>query len=411
MGQHIDYSEYNMILWGKGENIVHYPNWFLNFEHLEDDYDYIMFLKFDNNPEIPNPNIPELVKSLNYIYSDDQNAFVLLTNRKSPPLYMARADELIYSFCCNFYLFKKVIKAFGDTRFYSRNFLFEILDHIFKSSLGFDKVYVRQMPIENLKISKIPKGDIIVPHRGNETYLQNLLKFITQTDQTNVLIGLDQETNHELITLKNKYDETSFFDFSPNPVGPYVIRNWLIDSSKGELIYFQDSDDIPCADRFTMLSDYMYMNKCDWCGSHEIKMDYYNKFVQAIRYPVNVMAALTKGPGHSLLLPASVIKRNSFYLGGKLSEERIFGNDTKFLYHSYFLFNNIKNIDEFLYIRRIHPDSLTTSIDTGLDSPIRRELLKNWVREFDRVKNGILNLERTTLLYKGSELQFNVKKL
>jgi hypothetical protein len=411
MGQTNNYREYNVILWGKGDNIIHYPYWILKFDHLEDDFEYIMFLKFDDISALPNPDIPQIVKGLNEIFTTNPNAFILLTNRKQPPLLMARSDELIYSFCCKFDGFNQLINCLADRLFHSRHFLFDILNHILGLNSAFNKVYIRQLPIINAEITDTAKGDIIIPHKGEIAYLKNLLKFLPTHQKVNVLVGLDQEPDHDLIQLKNQYAATTFFSFNHNPVGPYVIRNWLINSCKGDLIYFQDSDDIPCADRFNLLSVYMHMYGCDWCGSHEVQLDYYNKIIQAIRYPTNVIAALSKGPGHALLLPASAITRRSYISAGTLSEERIFGNDTKFLYQSYFRIANIRNIDEFLYIRRIHPNSLTTSESIGLNSKSRRELMLKWIREFDRVKNGLLTLNDSTLIYKASDIQFYVNKL
>ncbi|MET4138982.1 hypothetical protein [Pedobacter sp. UYP1] len=123
------------------------------------------------------------------------------------------------------------------------------------------------------------------------------------------------------------------------------------------------------------------------------------------------MTALDEGPRHSLLHPTSAITRNAFNLCGKLLEERVFGNDTKFLLHSYFILDTIRNIDEFLYIRRSHPGSLTASPDTNMDSPIRLNLLYKWMLDFEMIKSGKLNLEDSSLKYEEPEFRFQIKTL
>lgn len=411
MEQPDDYSEYNLVLWKPNGSIFHYPKAFLDFDFLEEEFEYIMFLKFESLPEFPKLDIPELVRALDSIFVDDQNTFVLITPRKPPPLYKESLDESICSFSCSFSRFKGMMKAIGQIKFYSAHFLFILLDHVFQGKSGYNKIIIKQIPIQVNKILNINHCAVIIPHRGDNGYLGNLLYFLKQLNQLNIYVGLDQEVTKEIEELKQKYSDTLFYTFSPNPVGPYVIRNRLIDKSIDQLICFQDSDDIPCADRFERLSDYMIKTDCQLCGSHEVKMDYYTETIQAVRYPADVMVALEKGAGHSLLHPSSIMTRNAFYLGGKLSEEHCFGNDTKFLYHNYFVLDNIRNIDEFLYIRRKHADSLTTSAETCIGSTARNHLLSIWVREFDRVKCGMLELENSGLVYKSSKFKLKVKRL
>ena len=411
MTQPNDYTQYNIILWNGDKFIYHYTTWFLNFDNLEQDFSSILFLRFDPATESPILNIPDLVNPIIPLINADPSIFLLLTLSKEPPVYRERQDEYIYSFCCNFQLFKELISSFGHTEFQQKHFLFELLDHIFQGKSGFRKILARQLPIVHKELTDTIPCSVIIPHKGNNDYLANLLLFLDQLDELHISVGLDQEIGTEIEELKTTYSDTSFYSFDPHPVGPYVIRNKLIENSTDQLIYFQDSDDIPCADRFQQLSAYMLEQGCQLCGSHEIKLDYYTRTVQAIRYPRNVSGALAKSGGHSLLHPSSAITRNAFYLGGKLSEERIFGNDTKFLYHSYFVFDSIQNIDEFLYIRRRHPNSLTTSPETSIGSPARSKLLLTWLKEFDRVKNGILRLENTTLNYSPSNINFKMKKL
>lgn len=146
------------------------------------------------------------------------------------------------------------------------------------------------------------------------------------------------------------------------------------------------------------------------CGSHELRMDYYSRTVLAVRFPVNVMEALTNAPWHAQLHPTTAITRNAFYACNKFSEERTFGNDTKFLLYSYFVLKDIKNIDEFLYIRKRHSGTLTTLPETHLDSPVRQQLLNTWNSDFGRIKSGRLKLKDSSLNYEVSKLDYKVKK-
>ena len=389
-----DFSAYNLILWKSDGNIIHYPDWFLNFNHLEEPFDYVLFLKLDTQPEIP-----EMVRSLDAVFLTDPNAFVLITPWKASPLLKESADEFIYSFSCNFNLFKEMLFTYGKSEFYSATFLFDILDYILLGKSGFNKIFARQLPFQNNPVLTVNPCAVIIPHKGNNNHLKALMFFLKQLNNLNVYVGIDQSVTNEMLELRKENSRAFFFAFEPYPVGPYIIRNKLIEESKDKLICFQDSDDIPCADRFTKLSDFVTANNCQFCGSYEIRMDFETKTLRAIRFPTDVMDALAKSAGHSLLYPTSMITRDAFYRNGKLSEERIFGNDTKFLYHSFFLLNRIQNIPEFLYIRRIRSGSLTSSAETGLASRIRSDLLITWVREFDRVKNGMVKLQNTSLVY------------
>lgn len=383
----------------------------LNFELLHENFDYIMFLKFDIAQNLKEIKANEIVVALTTIYDDDRNTFVILTNRKEPPLYKERYDEYIYSFSCDFHHFRRLINNCAINKFDAKNLLFKLLDQTFNGNSNFKKILVKQIPIKSSQIFFTSKSDLIIPHRGNNKYLDNLLDFLNQLEGINVFAGIDQEITEELLMFKNNYPNALFYNFTPNPVGPYVIRNQLIKQGKSDIIFFQDSDDIPCADRFKRITDHMIRNNCQLCGSHEVNLNYFDQTVRAIRYPKNVMTALDEGPRHSLLHPTSAITRNAFNLCGKLSEERVFGNDTKFLLHSYFTLDNIRNIDEFLYIRRSHPGSLTASPDTNIDSPIRLNLLYKWMLDFELIKSGKLNLEDSSLKYEEPGFRFQIKTL
>ncbi|MBB6270898.1 hypothetical protein HDF26_001325 [Pedobacter cryoconitis] len=406
-----DYSHYHFILWKKDGMITRYDMMFLSFEFLEQDFDYILCLKFDPPLDIFKPDMNELTKSLEAIFHNDQNTFIVLTQRKEAPLYQVRNDEYIYSFSCNFHHFKKMMKMQNQIELLSKNLLFELLNYIGNGNSCLNRIIVRQIPFGIEEVASIGCCDVIIPHRGNIAYLRNLMLFLNKLKNINVFVGIDQPAIGQNFGFKHSYSNASFYFFQPNPIGPYVIRNWLVNEGKSNLVFFQDSDDIPCADRFDRLSAFMTKNSIPLCGSHEIKMDYFTKTVQAIRYPKNVITALKNGPAHALLHPSSAIERSAFYYCNRLSEDRIFANDTKFLYYCYFKLSKIENIDEFLYIRRSHPDSLTTSPLTCVGSPVRTYLINRWVVDFTLVKLGLLKLEHSCLNYNGSKRKFEVKKL
>lgn len=405
------HTYYNIILWKKNGSIKKYIIRFLNFEFLDQDFDYVMFLDFDLCHALANHNLKDILESLQKIYNDDQNTIVVLTNRKELPMRTQRAGEFVNSFSCGFYHFKNIIDKYNRSEFFGKDLLFTILDQIFIGNSDFKKILVRQIPLQIEQASPINNCDVIIPHRGENSFLKNLLFFLDQLNHLHIYAGIDQDLTQEILMLRKKHPNIDFFNFEPNPMGPYVVRNYLIDKSKNDLIFFQDSDDIPCADRFEKISNYMNTTGCQLCGSHELRVDYFDKTVRAYRFPINAKGALKTGPWHPLLHPSSAITREAFYLCERLSEERTFGNDTKFLLHSFFLLDSIHNINEFLYIRRYRPNSLTTSPETMIGSPIRKKLLHTWNKDFELIKDGELSLENSSLNYEGSKIKFEVKKL
>jgi len=399
---------YNVITWKKRSMEKHFPKHILQLQTNNDD-DYLLFLKFENSSFIP--NIDCLKESLEILLSENDRTFIILTPQKNPPKHTASEDECVYSFCCSLAFFNQTFNSSGKIRITSTDLLFTLLERITQGSSHFNKILVKQLPFSIKHIIPNADVDVVIPHRGENLYLRNVLHYLSYIKGTVGFVGIDQEIDKGIETILSHRPEISVYNFSPNPVGPYVIRNTLIDQGKSALIFFQDSDDLPCADRFQLLSEYMNRSGSALCGSHELRMDYYTKTVQAVRYPLDVTAALKYGPWHPLLHPASAIERKIFYECNKLSEERKFGNDTKFLLYSYFIINSISNINEFLYIRKRHPNSLTTSPATMIGSEIRRDLLRKWNTDFVLIKSNKLKLEDSSLCYQNASFPFDFWKL
>lgn len=408
MGQIQTYGYYNLICWDKGQRTKRYPKNLTAIDNLSDNDDYILFLKFEGQYSIP--NIDYLIVGLQPILEKNDKTFIILTPSKDAPLITASEDEYVFSFCCSLNHLKSVMRSLKLKNVFPRDLLFELLDKMGRAYSPFERIIVKQFPFEDtLTLENVP-CDVVVPHRGKSAYLQTVLYFLEKIGNLSTFVGIDQKRNRCVENIIHKYSSFNHYNFSPAPVGPYVIRNRLINQGNNNLVFFQDSDDIPCYDRFSTLGKYLEMMDCQMCGSHELRINYFKRAIQAVRFPIDVKAALKDEPLFPLLHPSSCITRQAFYSCGMLSEERKFGNDTKFLLYSYFVLNRIFNFPEFLYIRKVHSGSLTTSPETMLNSPLRRNLNYQWNCDFQGIKSGLLSLENSSLTPIKSRLKIEMWK-
>ena len=115
-----------------------------------------------------------------------------------------------------------------------------------------------------------------------------------------------------------------------------------------------------------------------------------------MRFPLDVSKALESGPHHALLHSTAMIRREAFFAAGGFATNQMISGDTQFLLRAYFHVK-IRNADRFLYIRRRHSSGLTVRPETALGSPLRRQIERPWSPDFEMVKNGQLELRKSTL--------------
>jgi hypothetical protein len=187
-----------------------------------------------------------------------------------------------------------------------------------------------------------------------------------------------------------------FYSSEPCSNGPYVGRERLARSCATSIVVFQDSDDAPTLSRRRVLLSEMLESGADLIGSHELRLNEIERRVVAVRYPLNASAALAAGSGHALLLSASAIRSDTIQSAGGFSTIRTFNSDTEFVYRAFFS-SRIRNVDEFLYIRRIRAGSLTTAPETGHHSAARIEHTTALWEDFERIKRKELVLEDSAL--------------
>jgi hypothetical protein len=327
-----------------------------------------------------------------------ETAFIALVPRRAAPQIDSSYGTPISSFLCSSEVFVRFLDSGIDCP--AGKLCFAVLRAIANGALEVDRLLVRQVPFLQRRFygRETAAKALVLPHRGDAVFLRAALKYIGKSagSPPAVRVGLDVGDSAEYGAFPEEYPAAEFFGFSPAPVGPYVIRHELAERSPEPLLTLQDSDDLSCYDRFAALGDALVETGCDIVGSQELCLDEIRSLVQPVRFPLDCNAALALRANHALLHATLMAHRSAFFNTGGLSTDLIIANDTQFLLRAFF-HASIRNVDEFLYIRRRHAVSLTNAPETIVDNPLRRRLNYEWTRDFDAIKRGELKLENSLL--------------
>ena len=333
-------------------------------------------------------------------------AMVLVAWRPAPEVE-AKGEGRISSFLCSSTVFRQALEWADPSAMRLRQLCFYLLDALINGRVFVDRLLVRQLPRPSeLHKSEQPAANdtvhpeaaVIMPHRGMVRHLDTALRFLhgSSGPRPRIRVGLDVDEPEEYRELSALYSNVEFFLAKPAPVGPYVIRQELAERSSEPLIVLHDSDDVSTTDRLEVLGNEMRRTTCDFIGSHEIRVDEIEREVAAIRFPLDVSAALRRAPGHSLLHATAMIGRAKFVAVGGLSTDQRVANDTQFLFRAHFGLR-IRNVDAFLYFRRRHDHALTVHPSTGNRIPLRFNLDAAWRADFGAIQRGEKRIEESSL--------------
>lgn len=195
---------------------------------------------------------------------------------------------------------------------------------------------------------------IIIPAYKAEKYIDECISSLTAVG-VEILIGVDAcETTLNHIINKGLYPDlgVSLFYF-PKNVGPYVIKNTLIDIAKNDNVLFFDADDIMQSG--TLEQFYNAIQRNDY-----VKLNYMN-FQKTITKNGQIMNDAVIG-----------IKKDVFNKLNGFYPWRC-GADTEFgyrLWHNGFKQKTLEGIN---YFRRLHGENLTMRKDLGHGSSIRNQ--------------------------------------
>jgi hypothetical protein len=347
-----------------------------------------------------------------------EQGFMVLVNRKLPPNEVRRFDGSIHSFVCT--------AAFWQTVFPNLSleapelWCYECLSFIMSQLIPPGTVLVRQLPYVSLPLRKQPQHSpsvsSITPHRGAERYLRTAIaqtRALRYHGKFDLMVGLDVDEIESYRDIQ-EINGVRLFRGTPAPVGPYVLRQVMIEASATELFMFQDSDDIPSTDRLEVLVAALQSLDVDMIGCHELEVSEIDRTVSAYRFPLNVSDVLgrhdVEGVSHNSLEPVlhatTLVNREKFLTAGGLSTNRRIANDSQFLLRAHFSMR-IANVDEFLYFRRVHRHALTVADETRNGNDLRLSLSRQWGSDFKLVKSGRLKLNDSSLqpIKHGPEVQ------
>jgi len=324
---------------------------------------------------------------------------IFLVKRSAPPLKRVRADGIVDALVAGAGLLRSRSLGAIDANVRIEDLCYRVLFAVGAGEADASALLVRQLPYPAdwslTRVGPEARAALIMAHRGSVDYLKTALRYIARNAglPVKVRVGLDVERPEAYAALAGSAE---FYYVRPAPCGPYVVRQELVQRSLEPAFIWQDSDDLPCSDRFVRLWAELESSGCGMVGSHELKLDEISGLVQAWRYPLDVSASLNIEAHHALLHPTSIVRRDAFHRAGGFSTDRRFSNDSQFLLRSHFSMK-IRNLDEFLYIRRRHPVALTEAPDTNLRLPVRRQLRHMWNADFAAVKSGTMKLADSSL--------------
>jgi hypothetical protein len=209
------------------------------------------------------------------------------------------------------------------------------------------------------------KISIIIPAYKADKYIEECLMSIQNQDCKNeieILVGIDncQATLSKIKSIKDSYPNLKVY-YSDKSVGPYVMRNSLINLSSHENILFFDADDVMKSNLITTILRYYDPNR-------PIRFKYCN-FNDGSNYKLHNTKHIDIAHG-VFFSTKNMLNR----VGG--FQPWLCGADTEFIKRC--RLNKIKDIrlNDFLFYRRIHKNSLTQSAATNYRSKVREDAKK-----------------------------------
>lgn len=330
------------------------------------------------------------------------NGAIFVVKRKSPPVSGVRFDGGVAGIVIASQLLDELIGSGAPLR--TEKLPFDILRWILSRSTRIDTLLIRQIPHARVKQAGSRFADCrigaIIAHRGTVSHLTASLASLKGTSRLSsmdVFVGIDEDLSKYRTLMRTWKDQNlKFMAVSNPPMGHFAVKQIIAERITNPVICFQDSDDFSTTDRMVQSLGELEEEQCDLVGCHELRLDEIKEAVEVYRFPLDVNGALETTQSGGLLHGTMMIRRESFLRSGGFTTRYRIASDTQFKLRGYFSLR-MRNVDQFLYVRRRHNASLTVSPETALGCPLRNTLRATWDSAFKDVLHGRLLLEDSAL--------------
>jgi glycosyltransferase involved in cell wall biosynthesis len=213
----------------------------------------------------------------------------------------------------------------------------------------------------------------IVPHYRCEDWLGDALESLLQQSRPlDGIVVVDDGSPEPPASVVRHFPSVTLLAAESNG-GPYRLFQAVVTQTGYDAYLPHDADDWSSPDRLALLLAEAERSGAEMIGSQSHRLLCTEGEVVPTIFPLDVNAAhVDKPTRHAIMHPSCVISRDLILRAGGYATGLKFGGDTEFEHRATHV-GRIVNIPQFTYIVRRRPDSLVSSLETGLESASRKE--------------------------------------
>lgn len=211
----------------------------------------------------------------------------------------------------------------------------------------------------------------VVPQFRCEPWLGDCLdSLVRQTRPFDGIVVIDDASGEPPIEIVRQFPSVTLL-VSPENSGPYRLSQEAVLGTAYDAYCFQDADDWSMPRRLELTLAEAVRTGAEMVGCQGHRFIGIEGEVVPLTFPLDVNAALAASPTkHAIMHPSTLVSRDLIMRAGGYATGLRFGGDTEFEHRAAHV-GRILNIPRFDYVVRNRENSLTSSKETGLESPER----------------------------------------